>query len=51
VKATSVTLGTNQDVNADKKRLAASINYRANMVAFEALRENAKIVDKRSKFY
>jgi len=51
VKATSVTIGTDQDIKADKKRLAASINYRANMVAFEALRENAKIVDKRSKFY
>jgi len=51
VKATSVTLGTDQDLNEDKKRLTASINYRANMVAFEALRENAKIVDKRSKFY
>jgi len=51
VKATSVTLGTDQDIKADKKRLAASINYRANMVAFEALRENAKVVDKRSKFY
>jgi peptidyl-prolyl cis-trans isomerase D len=51
VKATSVTLGTDQDVKADKQRLGAAINYRANMVAFEALRENAKIVDKRSKFY
>jgi len=51
VKVTSVSQGTDQDVKADKQRLAASINYRANMVAFEALRENAKIVDKRSKFY
>ncbi|HEY3387991.1 MAG TPA: peptidylprolyl isomerase, partial [Prolixibacteraceae bacterium] len=51
VKATSITAGTDQDVKADKQRLAASINYRANMVAFEALRENAQIVDKRSKFY
>jgi len=51
VKATSVTAGTDQDLKADKQRLAASINYRANMTAFEALRENAKIVDKRSKFY
>jgi len=51
VKVTAVTLGTDQDMAADKQRLAAAINYRANMVAFEALRENAKIIDKRSKFY
>jgi len=51
VKVTSVTPGTDSDLKADKQRLAASINYRANTVAFEALRENAKIVDKRSKFY
>ena len=51
VKATSVTAGNDQDLKADKQRLAASINYRANTVAFEALRENAQIVDKRSKFY
>jgi len=51
VKVTSVTPGTDSDLKADKQRLAASINYRANMVAFEALRENAQVVDKRSKFY
>jgi peptidyl-prolyl cis-trans isomerase D len=51
VKVNSVNQGTDQDVKADKQKLAASINYRANMLAFEALRENAKVVDKRSKFY
>jgi peptidyl-prolyl cis-trans isomerase D len=51
LKATAVTNGTDQDVAADKQKLAASSSYRANMYAFEALRENAKIVDKRSKFY
>ena len=51
VKVTSVTAGTDSDVASSKQRLAASVNYRANMLAFEALRENAKIVDKRSKFY
>lgn len=51
VKVTSVTPGTDQDLKADKQRLAASVNYRANTLAFEALRENAKIIDKRSKFY
>lgn len=51
VKVISVNTGTDSDLAASKQRLAASINYRANMLAFEALRENAKIVDKRSKFY
>ena len=51
VKVTSLNQGTDQDVKADKQKLAASINYRANTLAFEALRENAKIIDKRSKFY
>ena len=51
VKVTALTQGIDQDVDAAKQRLAASINYRANMVAFEALRENAKIIDKRAKFY
>jgi peptidyl-prolyl cis-trans isomerase D len=49
VKVTSVTQGTDGDTKTDKQRLAASVNYRA--LAFEALRENAKIVDKRAKFY
>ncbi len=51
VKVNSVTTGTDQDLAANKLKLAASISYRANMYAFEALRENAKIVDKRAKFY
>ena len=51
MKVINVTPGTDSDLKADKQRLAAAINYRANMVAFEALRENAKVIDKRSKFY
>jgi peptidyl-prolyl cis-trans isomerase D len=51
VKVTGLNMGTDQDLKADKQKLAASINYRANTLAFEALRENANIVDKRSKFY
>jgi len=51
VKAISVTSGTDQDLAGDKQKLSASVSYRANMYAFEALRENAKIVDKRAKFY
>ena len=51
VKVASINPGVDQDLAAGKQRLAASINYRANTLAFEALRENAKIVDKRAKFY
>jgi len=51
VKVTSVNPGTDQELASAKQRLAASVNYRANTLAFEALRENAKIVDKRAKFY
>ena len=51
VKAINVATGTDQDVAANKQKLAATTNYRTNMYAFEALRENAKIVDKRAKFY
>jgi peptidyl-prolyl cis-trans isomerase D len=51
VKVNSINPGADQDLASGKQRLAASINYRANTLAFEALRENAKIVDKRAKFY
>jgi len=51
VKVTSLNQGTDTDVNANKQKLASSVNYRVNMLAFEALRENAKVLDKRSKFY
>jgi len=51
VKVINITQGTDQDLASEKFRLAASINYRANTEAFEALKENAKIVDKRAKFY
>ena len=51
VKVTAVTQGTDQDLSSEKFRLAAGINYRANTEAFEALKEDAKIIDKRAKFY
>lgn len=51
VKATNVNQMPDQDVTSEKQKLSASINYRTNTLAFEALRENAKIVDKRAKFY
>ncbi len=51
VKVTSEKTGSQQNLAAEKFKLAASMNYRANSEAFEALREYAKIVDKRAKFY
>lgn len=51
VKVTDLIPGTDSDISSDKARLAASINYRTNMLAFEALREHANVVDKRAKFY
>ena len=51
IKVTEVTQGTDLDLSAEKFRLTASINYRVNTEAFQALKENAKIVDKRAKFY
>jgi len=51
VKVIGVTQGTDQDLSSEKFRLAAGINYRANTEAFEALKEDAKIIDKRAKFY
>jgi peptidyl-prolyl cis-trans isomerase D len=51
VKCTGVTEGTDQDLTAEKFRLAASIGYQVNSGAFEALKKNAKIIDRRAKFY
>jgi len=51
IKVSSVNPGSDQDLAADKQKLSASVGYRANIYAFEALREHAKIVDKRGKFY
>lgn len=51
VKVTAVNTGTDQDVKSNQQKLSASNGYRTSMYAFEALRENAKIVDKRAKFY
>ncbi len=51
IKATQVNKGATQDIAAEKERFAATNAYRVTMQAFEALRENANIVDKRAKFY
>lgn len=51
IKTTQVNKGAEQDVAAEKQRNLASIGYRVTTQAFEALRENANVVDKRAKFY
>jgi peptidyl-prolyl cis-trans isomerase D len=51
VKATSVNKGVNTDVAAEKNQMTMALGYRVSAQAFEALRENAEIVDKRAKFY
>jgi peptidyl-prolyl cis-trans isomerase D len=51
VKVTSEKAAGPQDLASEKFKLAAGMNYRANTEAFQALKEYAKIVDKRAKFY
>jgi peptidyl-prolyl cis-trans isomerase D len=50
-KVTSFTTGTDNDLKGEKNRIAQSLGYRAGTQVFEALKKNAAIVDKRSKFY
>lgn len=51
LKVTSVNQLNNDNVEAEKTRLAQNINFRATSQAFEAQRKASEIVDKRSKFY
>ena len=51
VKATAVNKGTNTDIAAEKMQNKMALGYRVSVQAFEALKENAAIVDKRAKFY
>ena len=52
VKVKSVNQETeDQDLETEKMRLAGELNFRANSAVYAAHRENAEIVDKRSKFY
>jgi Skp family chaperone for outer membrane proteins len=51
VKVISEKNNSLQDLASEKFKIAASMSYRANTEAFEALRDYAKIVDKRGKFY
>lgn len=51
VEVTNVKEGTDTDVAGDKTQMMMSLSYRANTQAFETLKKEADIVDKRSKFY
>jgi len=51
VQVTSVTQGTNQDVESEQLQLAQNLTFRAQSQAYNAHREIAEIEDQRSKFY
>ena len=51
VKAVDVKKGTNTDLAAEKMQSKMALGYRVTAQAFEALKENAAILDKRAKFY
>ncbi len=51
VKATAVNKGTNNDIAAEKYQNKMALGYRVSVQAFEALKENAGVVDKRAKFF
>ena len=51
IELTGVTGGENQDVEAEKLSLYQNASYRANYQAYQTLKDNSDIVDKRSKFY
>ncbi|MGQ8335965.1 peptidylprolyl isomerase [Sunxiuqinia sp. A32] len=51
VEVVTVTEGTDENLDAEKTRLAQSLGYRANYQAYEAQRNSVEIDDKRSKFY
>jgi len=51
VKATAVNKGTNTNIAAEQMQNKMALGYRVSVQAFDALKENAAIVDKRAKFY
>ncbi|MCK9640066.1 MAG: peptidylprolyl isomerase, partial [Prolixibacteraceae bacterium] len=51
VKATAVNKGMGTDLAAEKYQSKMALGYRITVQAFDALRENAGVVDKRAKFY
>lgn len=51
VKATAVNKGTFSDITAERFQNKMALGYRVQVQAFDALKENAAVVDKRAKFY
>ncbi|MEI6276748.1 MAG: peptidylprolyl isomerase [Prolixibacteraceae bacterium] len=51
VKAVTVNKGTNSDIAGEKLQSKMALGYRVQVQAFEALKENASVLDKRAKFY
>ena len=51
VKAITVNKGTNTDIASEKRQSKMALGYRVSVQAFEALKENAGVLDKRAKFY
>jgi len=51
IKVTGIENTGEEDVAANQQRLNTTMEYRANYEAYETIRENAEIVDNRSRFY
>ncbi len=51
IQLTSKTGSTTGNIEAEKVNLYQTLNYRASYQAFETIKENTEIVDKRYKFY
>ncbi|MCL4482188.1 MAG: SurA N-terminal domain-containing protein [Bacteroidetes bacterium] len=51
VKAIAVNKGTDTDIANEKFQSNMALGYRVSIQAFDALRDNAGVVDKRAKFY
>lgn len=50
-KVTATNKNTDGDVDNEQLRMAQNMNYRSSSQAFESLRKQVEITDKRSKFY
>jgi peptidyl-prolyl cis-trans isomerase D len=51
IKLTELSDKANSDTEAEKQSLISNASFRANYQSYTTLRDNIKIVDKRSKFY
>jgi len=51
LEVTNIKQGTDTDIAGDKAQLMMTQSYQANTQAFETLKKESDIVDKRSKFY